>query len=164
MSTEYAYLPDGYHSVTPYLIVRGGPKAIEFYQTAFGAVEILRIPGPNDSIGHAEIQIGNSRIMLGDEMPAMNINSPETVGGTATGICLYVEDSDSMFQRAIDAGGKVVRPMADQFYGDRSGTLLDPFGHLWTIATRKENLSAEEISKRAAAFGKQCSDSNAPTT
>ena len=152
MSTKIAPIPDGYHSVTPYLVVHDGARAIEFYQQAFGAREIMRMAGPDGKIGHAEIQIGDSRIMLGDECPRQKTRSPVSLGGTPTGICLYVEDCDAIFAKAVALGGKMVHPLQDQFYGDRSGTLTDPFGHLWTVATHKEDVTPEEMRKRMAAM------------
>ena len=141
-------IPEGYHTVTPYLIVKGGAEAIEFYCKAFGAEEVMRLPAPGGKVGHAEIQIGDSRIMLADEVPEMGFLSPASLGGAAVSICLYVEDVDAVFQRALDAGGKQQRPVQDQFYGDRSGTLEDPYGHSWTVATHTEDLSPEEIQQR----------------
>lgn len=143
-------IPDGYHSVTPYLIVKGAAKALDFYKQAFGAKELFRMPGPGDRIMHAEIKIGDSPIMLADEAPEFLATSPETLGGTPIGLMIYVEDVDRSFQQAIAAGGKEIRPVVDQFYGDRSGTLMDPFGHKWTIGTHKEDVSAEEMQKRMA--------------
>jgi len=146
------YIPDGYHTATPYLIVNGGARAIEFYKQAFGATEIIRIGSPGDKVGHAEIQIGDSRIMLADEFPEMDALGPKTIGGTPVGLMLYLEDCDSVVAKAVSLGAKVLKPVQDQFYGDRSGTVLDPFGHKWTIATHKEDLSVEEMKKRAAAM------------
>ena len=148
-------IPDGYPRVTPYLAIDGAADAIEFYKKILGATERFRMPGPDGRVGHAEIQIGDTRIMLGDECPVSGTRSPAALGGTASGICLYVEDVDARFARAVAAGGKVQRPVVDQFYGDRSGTLVDPFGHVWTIATHIEDVSAEEIHRRIAALMKQ---------
>jgi PhnB protein len=145
-------IPDGYHSVTPYLIVRGAARALEFYKNAFGAEELMRMEQPDGRVGHAEIQIGNSRIMLADESPEMDAKSPDTLGGSPVGLMTYVEDVDSRFKQAIAAGAKEERPVQDQFYGDRSGTLRDPFGHQWTIGTHKEDVSAEEMKRRMSAF------------
>jgi PhnB protein len=142
-------IPDGYHAVTPYLICRGAAQAIDYYKKAFGAEEVFRMAAPDGKIGHAEIQIGDSRIMLADEHPQMGAVGPATLGGTSVGLMLYVSDVDAQFPRAIAAGGKVERPLKDQFYGDRSGTLVDPFGHKWTVGTHKEDLSPEEIGRRA---------------
>jgi PhnB protein len=145
-------IPPGYHSVTPYLIVRGAARAIEFYRKAFGATEEVRLDGPGGAVMHAEVQIGDSRVMLADEHPAMGAVGPETLEGTSVGLMIYVPDVDARFAQAVAAGGKVVRPVADQFYGDRSGTLVDPFGHKWTIATHTEDVSDEEIHRRFAAM------------
>ena len=153
MTSEVKPIPDGYHAVTPYLIVRGAAKAIEFYKQAFGATELGRMTAPDGRIGHSEIQIGDSRIMLADEFPEMDARGPESMGGTPVLIHLYVEDVDTVAKQAAAAGAREVRPVQDQFYGDRSGMFADPFGHKWNISTRKENLSAEEIGKRAAAAG-----------
>src|SRR5437588_4731231 len=148
-------IPEGYHTVTPYLVVKGAAKALDFYKQAFGAKEILRFPGPDGKIGHAEIKIGDSHIMLADEFPEMDARSPQTIGGTPVGLMLYFEDADSVNARAVTAGAKVLRPVQDQFYGDRAGTITDPFGHKWTIATHKEDLSHEEMEKRSAAWKKE---------
>jgi PhnB protein len=144
-------VPEGYYSVTPYLAVDGAADAIAFYQQAFGATEVMRMPGAGGKIGHAEIEIDGSRIMLADEYPDMNFRSPKSFGGSAVHIHLYVEDVDAMVKQAVSAGGKVLRPVADQFYGDRTGSLEDPFGHVWHVATHKADLSLEELTKRAAA-------------
>ncbi len=147
-------IPDGYHSVTPYLIVKAGMAAIEFYKKAFGAKELFRIPGPDGKVGHAEIGIGDSVVMLADEHPEMGAKSPQTIGGTPVSILLYVEDVDAVVRQAVTAGAKIQRPVEDKFYGDRMGTLDDPFGHIWHVATHIENVSPEEMKKRAAAqFG-----------
>jgi PhnB protein len=143
-------IPDGYHTATPYLIVNGAARALDYYKAAFGAEELMRFPMPDGRIGHAEIRIGDSPIMLADEHPEMGYKSPHAYGGTPVGIALYVPDVDASFQRAVKAGGKVMRPVQDQFYGDRSGTLTDPFGHVWTIATHKEDLTVDEMRRRAA--------------
>ena len=140
--------PDGYHTVTPYLIIQGASKAIEFYKQAFGATELMRLDAPGGTIGHAEIKIGDSIIMLADEHPEMGFRGPQALGGTPICLMLYVEDSDAMFAQAIAAGGTVQKPIQDQFYGDRSGQLADPFGHVWTIATHKEDLTPAEINAR----------------
>jgi PhnB protein len=144
-------IPDGYHSVTPYLIITGAGEAIDYYKKAFGATELLRMPAPGGKIGHAEIKIGDSPIMLADEMPEMGYKSPQTLGGTPISIMIYVADVDAVFDRAVAAGGKIQRPVKDQFYGDRSGTLEDPFGHVWHVATHTEDVSAEEMERRAQA-------------
>ena len=146
--------PDGYHTATPYLIVQNGTEAIEFYKRAFGAQEKLRLSAPGGAVAHGEIQIGDSRIMLADEMPGSEFRSPKSVGGASMSIMLYVPDVDDQFGKAIRAGAKALRPVQDQFYGDRSGTLEDPYGHIWTIATHKEDVAPEEINKRAQALFK----------
>lgn len=145
-------IPDGYHTVTPYLIVRGAAEALAFYTEAFGGVELFRMPMPGGRVGHAEVQLGDSRIMLADEFPEMGASSPQTIGGTAVHLCLYVPDADARFAKAVAAGAKVVRPLKDQFYGDRSGTVEDPFGHSWTIATHIEDVTPEEMDRRHQAM------------
>ena len=144
-------IPEGCHTVTPYLIVRGASRAIEFYKKAFGATELFRMDAPEGKLGHAEIRIGDSSIMLADEYPEMGSRGPQSFGGSPVSILLYMDDCDEIFSRAIARGAKIVKPMSDQFYGDRAGTLEDPFGHIWTIATHKEDLTSEEILQRAAA-------------
>jgi PhnB protein len=146
-------IPEGFHAVTPYLIVKGGAQAIEFYKKAFGATELFRMPAPGGKIGHADLRIGNSPIMLADEHPEIGAVAPPA-GVHSVSFLIYVEDVDRMFAKALAAGGKQMRPVQDQFYGDRSGTLVDPFGHQWTIATHKEDLSPEEIGRRAQAMHK----------
>ena len=152
MRTKMKPIPKGYHAVTPYLSVKGAAGAIAFYKKAFGAKEIMRMPGPKGTIGHAEIQVGDSRIMLADEFPEMNFRSPRSVGGTPVNIHLYVPDADKVAKKAVAAGAKMLRPAADQFYGDRSGSLEDPFGHVWHIATHVKDVSMKELKKRAAAM------------
>jgi len=145
-------IPDGYHTATPYLIIQGAAKALDFYKKAFSATEIMRMADPKtNQIGHAEIKIGDSPIMLADEQPDMGFRSPKSLGGTPVSILLYVKDVDAVAKQATAAGAKVIRPVQDQFYGDRSGTFEDPFGHVWTISTHKEDLTHEEIGNRAAA-------------
>ena len=151
MSAAPSPVPEGYHAVTPYLIARKASAAIEFYKKAFGAEEVYRLAMPDGRVGHAELRIGGSVVMLADEFPEMGAKSPAALGGTPVSLLLYVADSDAVAAGAVAAGAKVKRPVVDQFYGDRSGTFEDPFGHVWTIATRKENLTPEEISRRAAA-------------
>lgn len=141
-------IPDGYHTATPYLIVDKASEAIAFYKKAFDATEIMCLNMPNGKVGHAEIKIGDSPIMLADECPDMHFVGPKTLGGSAVSLCLYVEDVDKRFEQAVAAGAQELRPVADQFYGDRSGTLKDPFGHVWTIATHQEDLSSEEMQTR----------------
>ena len=148
MTSKVNYIPEGYHTATPYLIVRGAAGAIEFYKKAFGAVELLRLADASGRVGHAEIRIGDSTIMLGDEFPEMGARSPKALGGSPVGLCRYVADADAVFNTAVAAGAQVKRPMKDQFYGDRSGTVEDPFGHLWTVGTHKEDVPPEEIQRR----------------
>jgi PhnB protein len=136
--------------VTPYLAVDGAADAIAFYKQAFGATEVMRMPAPGGKVGHAEIEIGGSRIMLADEYPDMGFRSPKAYGGSPVGLHLYVADVDAVARQARAAGAKELRPVKDQFYGDRSGSIEDPFGHVWHIATRKENLSEGELKRRAA--------------
>ncbi|MGA9774026.1 MAG: VOC family protein [Blastocatellia bacterium] len=152
MTSKVNYTPEGYHTVTPYLIVGDAAKAIEFYKQAFEATELLRMEAPGGKIGHAEIKIGDSPIMIADEMPEMGYLSPQSLGGTPVTIMIYVEDVDAVADRAVAAGAQVLKPVADQFYGDRSGSFADPFGHQWHIATHKEDVSAEEMNNRAAAL------------
>jgi PhnB protein len=155
MASNVKAIPDGYHSVTPYLSIKGAAAALAFYKQAFSAEEIYRIDMPGGLIGHAEIQIGDSRIMFADDIPEMSdgvIGSPSALRGTTFGLHVYVDDVDARFERAIAAGATVKRPVKDQFYGDRSGTLEDPFGHIWTVATHIEDLSADEIRSRAEAM------------
>ena len=144
-------IPDGYHSITPYLIIKGAADAITFYETAFGATELFRMAQADGRIGHAEIQIGDSRIMLADEFPEMKYLGPDTLGGSSVSLLIYVEDVDAVFNQAIAAGALEQRPVEDKFYGDRGGSLVDPFGHVWHIATHTEDVSPEEMEKRAAA-------------
>ena len=144
-------IPEGYHSLTPYLIIDGAAEAMEYYKKAFGAIELFRMPH-GDKIGHAEMKIGDSPFMLGDEHPQEGYRGPKSIGGSAVGLMIYVEDCDAVFKKAIEAGGTETKPLQDQFYGDRSGTVTDPFGHIWTIATHKEDVSPEEIQKRVAAM------------
>jgi PhnB protein len=148
-------IPEGYHSVTPYLAIAGAADAIAFYKKAFGATEVMRMAAPGGKVGHAEVEIGGSRIMLSDEYPDLGFLSPKTTGGSPVGLHLYVEDVDAVARQAVAAGAKEVRPVKDQFYGDRSGTIEDPFGHVWHIATHKEDLSPDELKRRAAEAMKQ---------
>jgi PhnB protein len=148
-------IPDGYHSVTPYLSIQGASEAIEFYKRAFNAAELFRLDAPDGKIGHAEIKIGDSSVMLADSCAESPSHNPKSLGGTSIGLHVYVEDVDALFAQAIGAGARVVKPVQDQFYGDRNGTLEDPFGHVWFIATRKEDLTPEEINRRAEAFFKK---------
>jgi PhnB protein len=154
MSAAVKPIPEGYHSITPYLILSGASDAIAFYKKALGAKEIMRMDAPGGRVGHAELQIGDSRIMLADEHPELQALSPKTIGGSPVTLHLYVENVDAAVARAIAAGATLVRPVADQFYGDRTGGIADPFGYRWFIATHKEDLSMDEIRRRAAAQGR----------
>ena len=142
------HIPEGYHSVTPYLVVDGAAEAIDFYKKAFGAVEVVRMPGPGGKIGHAEIKIGDSFVMLADEHPEQGHRGPKSVGGTPVGILIYVPDVDSVFKAALAAGATQVKPVENQFYGDRSGSLTDPFGHNWMVSTHIEDVAPEEMERR----------------
>ena len=154
MPAKVKPIPDGYHSVTPYLIVDGAAKAIEFYKQAFGAEELFRMAQPDGRIGHAELQVGSSRIMLADENMQMGIRGPKSLGGASMMLMLYVEDVDKVFDRAVKAGATVERPLANQFYGDRTGGVVDPFGHKWYVATHVEDVPPDELEKRAKAAGR----------
>lgn len=145
-------IPDGYHTLTPYLIVRNGSAALEFYAAAFGAVEKYRLTLPGGAIAHAEMTVGDSVFMLSDEMPEWGSKSPRSLDGTPCGFCLYVPDCDAAFAQAVAAGATVKRPLADQFYGDRSGTVTDPFGHDWTLATHKVDVPPSEYQARMEAW------------
>jgi PhnB protein len=144
-------IPEGYHSVTPYLTLSGASDAIAFYKRALGASEVMRMADPGGKVHHAEISIGDSRIMMADEHPEMQVLIPKTIGGSPVSLYVYVEDVDAMVERAVAAGAKLVRPVEDQFYGDRTGAIEDPFGYRWFIATHKEDLTMDEIQRRAAA-------------
>ena len=146
-------VPDGDYSLTPYLVCKGAARAIEFYVTAFGAEEVVRMPGPNGSVMHAEVRIGNSMLMLSDENKERGSLSPESIGGTPCSIMFYADAGDAVFKRAVAAGAKAEMPPADMFWGDRMGNLVDPFGHKWAVATHKEDVSPEEMEKRMAASG-----------
>ena len=152
-------IPEGYHSITPYLFVRSAASAIDFYKNAFGATEIVRMVGSNGKIMHAELRIGDSIVMLADENPQTGVMSPQTVGGFSSGLHIYVENVDAIIQKAIESGAKLLRPIKDQFYGDRSGSLLDPFGHMWSVATHVEDVSPEEMKKRMTAAMSQTAGS-----
>ena len=147
-------IPEGYHNVTPYLIVDDAAEAIRFYEKALGATEIFRLP-MGDRIGHAEIKIGNSHIMLSDEFPDCGALSPKTIGGCPSSLLIYVEDVDAAYARATAAGATAERPPEDQFWGDRMGSLVDPFGHSWSLATHVEDVAEDEMQRRMEAFSKQ---------
>ena len=144
------YIPKGYNAVTPYLVVKGAAQAIEYYQDVFGATIVVRMDGPDGKVGHAELQIGDSRIMLADENPSMGQGhiSATTVGGSPVSLYVYVPDCDKIIEKAVAGKAKILKPVQDQFYGDRSGFIQDPFGHLWGIATHKEDVSAEDMQER----------------
>ena len=151
-------IPDAYRGVTSYLVVRGAARALDFYQKAFGAEVVFKMDMPGDKVGHAEMALGGGRFMLADEFPDMGFRSPESIGGSPISLLVYVEDVDAAFARAIEAGATELRPVANQFYGDRSGMLRDPFGHVWSLATHIEDVPHEELDERAAkAFG-ECGD------
>jgi PhnB protein len=143
------YIPEGYNSVTPYLVIKGAAKAIEYYKNVFDAKEVFRMDGPDGKVGHAELQIGNSRIMLADENTAMGNRSAETIGGSPVSLYIYTPDCDAVVEKATAKGAKILKPVQDQFYGDRSGFFQDPFGHLWGVATHKEDVSPQEMEERA---------------
>ncbi len=148
MSKNVNYIPEGRNSVTPYLIVKNAARAIDYYKNVFGATELMRMDGPDGKIGHAELKIGDSIIMLADENVAMGNRSAESIGASPVSLYVYLPDVDKTFEKAVAGGAKMLKPVEDQFYGDRSGFLRDPFGHLWGLATHKEDVSAQEIEKR----------------
>jgi PhnB protein len=150
MSGNVKAIPDGYEGITPYICIRGAARAIDFYKTVFGAEETLRLADPSGKIGHAEISIGGRHVMLSDEFPDWGANSPEAIGGSPVTLHLYVDDVDAVVARAVGAGATILRPVEDQFYGDRGGKLRDPFGHVWWIATHIEDVSNDEVKARAA--------------
>jgi len=154
MADKVSYIPKGYNSVTPYLVVRGAAQAIDYYKKVFGATEIMRMPGPDGKIGHAELKIGSSRIMLADETPSMGAGytSADTVGGSPVSLYVYLPDVDDVVKRATTEGAKLLRPVEDQFYGDRSGFFQDPFGHLWGVATHVEDVSPKDMEERLKKF------------
>jgi PhnB protein len=154
MANKVKAVPEGYHNVTPYLIISGAARALDFYKKVFGATERMRMASPGGKVGHAEISIGDSVIMLADEHLEMGARAPGAFGGAAVSIMLYVEDVDATVQTAVAQGAKVLRPIEDKFYGDRTGTIEDPFGHQWHVGTHKEDVSPEEMSRRAAAMAK----------
>jgi PhnB protein len=147
-------IPEGHRALEPYLAIKGAADAIEFYKKAFGAIEVFRMGQPDGRVGHAELRIGDSVLMLADEAPEMDLRGPRSLGGSPVMLHLYVTDVDHVVGRAVAAGAKVLRSVQDQFYGDRSGTLTDPYGHVWHVSTHKEDLSMEEIGRRAAAMHK----------
>ena len=154
MSSKVNAIPVGYEGATPYLIIKDAARALEFYQKAFGATEVMRIPAPEGKVGHAEIKIGTAIIMLADEFPDMNCKSPQSFGGTPVSIMVYVKDVDRFVNRAVAAGATVLTPVENKFYGDRAGSLEDPFGHQWHFATHVEDVPPDELAKRAEAFMK----------
>jgi PhnB protein len=145
-------IPDGYYSLTPYLVIKGAADALEFYKKAFGATEVVRMPGPGGRIMHAEVKIGNSMLMLSDENPERGAFSPATTGRATSSIMFYTDDVDAVFKRAVGAGAKSDQPPTDMFWGDRMANITDPFGHMWGIATHKEDVSPEEMQRRMAAM------------
>ncbi len=149
--SKVSHIAQGYHSVTPYLIIRGAAQAIDYYKKVFGATEVFRMDAPDGKVGHAELQIGDSRIMLADENPTMGEGyaSATSIGASPVSLYLYIPDVDQVVERAAAAGAKILKPVQDQFYGDRSGFIQDPFGHLWGIATHVEDVSPEELEERA---------------
>ena len=162
MADKVKPIPEGYHTATPYLIVRGGAQAIDFYKKAFGAEERFRMPGPGGKLMHAEIQIGDSVLMLGDEWPEMGVKSPQTLGGTGMSVLLYVTDVDASFKQATAAGASVMQPPTDMFWGDRFGKLSDPFGHEWSIATHIEDVAPDEMERRAKKFSEEMAKGGKP--
>lgn len=155
MSEAVKPVPEGFHTVTPHLVIKGAAEAIEFYKRAFGAEVVSKMVGPGGSIGHAELKIGDSRIFLADEFPQSPCKSPQTLGGTSATLHLYVPDVDAAFKRAVSAGGRETMAVTDMFWGDRFGQFQDPFGHTWSVATHKEDVSPQETEKRAQAFWAQ---------
>jgi PhnB protein len=155
MASKVKPIPEGYEGATPYLIIKDAARALEFYKKAFGAAEIMRIPCPGGKVGHAEIKIGSAILMLADESPDMNCKSPQSFGGTPVSIMVYVQDVDAFVRQAVSVGATVLRPVENKFYGDRSGSLEDPFGHQWHFATHVEDVPPGEMTKRAEAFSKQ---------
>ena len=160
MTNRIKAIPEGYHTLTPHLVIKGASQAIEFYKKAFGAEEISRLPGQDGkSLMHAAIKIGDSRLFVVDEFPQMGGLGPLSIGGTPVTIHVYVEDVDTVFDQAVAAGAKVRMPLADMFWGDRYGVITDPFGHSWSLATHKADLTPEELSKRAQAAFSECARS-----
>ena len=154
MCAKVRATPAGYHTATPYLIIQGAAAALDFYKKVFGATEIMRMAQPDGKIGHAEMRIGDSIVMLADEVPQMGYRGPKSLGGSPVSLMLYVKDVDAVVACAVSGGAKLTQPVQDKFYGDRNGVLEDPFGHVWTIATHTEDVSPEEIDRRMAAMNK----------
>ena len=146
--SEVHYIPKGYNTVTPYLVIKGAAKAIEYYKSVFGATVVVRMDSPDGQVGHAELQIGDSRVMLADESPSMGNRSAESIGASPVSLYVYIPDCDKVVEKAVAGGAKILKPVQDQFYGDRSGFIQDPFGHLWGVATHVEDVSAEEMKER----------------
>jgi PhnB protein len=146
---KVSYIPKGYSTITPYLVIKGAAKAIDYYKKVFGATVVVRMDGPDGRVGHAELQIGDSRIMLADENPQMGYRSAESIGASPVSLYVYLPDCDKVVAKAATEGAKILKPVVDQFYGDRSGFIQDPFGHLWGVATHKEDVSPKEMSERA---------------
>jgi PhnB protein len=151
MAGKVKAIPEGYQVLTPYLVCNDAARAIEFYKKVLGATEKMRMPAPDGKVAHAELQFGSSQLMLADESPDMGYRGPQAFGGSPVGLHLYVDDVDTVFKRAISAGAKERQPLENKFYGDRSGTIEDPFGHVWSLSTHVEDVSPEEMEKRAAA-------------
>lgn len=157
MSDKVKAVPEGYHSLTPYLVVNDAARAIEFYKEAFGAQEVMRFDGPDGKIGHAELKLGDSIFMLADVCEETKLRAPQSLGGTPVGLMIYVEDVDAVVERAVSAGAELERPVKDQFYGDRTGGVVDPFGHSWYVATHVEDIAPEELQRRVAALHQEAS-------
>jgi PhnB protein len=155
MANKVKPIPEGYYSITPYLVIKGAAAAIDFYKQAFGATEIMRMPQPDGRVGHAELKFGNSIVMLADEYPEMQVVGPKTLGNTSVGLLLYLDDVDKAVERAVSLGATIKKPIADQFYGDRTGTIEDPFGHKWTLAVHIEDVTPEEMQRRMEAQTKK---------
>jgi PhnB protein len=155
MANKAKPIPEGYNSITPYLVIKGAAAAIDFYKQAFGAVEIMRMPQPDGRVGHAELKFGNSIVMMADEYPEMQVVGPKTLGNTSVGLLLYLDDVDKAVERAVSLGATIKKPIADQFYGDRTGTIEDPFGHKWTLAVHIEDVTPEEMQRRMEAQAKK---------
>jgi PhnB protein len=155
MANKAKPIPEGYNSITPYLVIKGAAAAIDFYKQAFGAVEIMRMPQPDGRVGHAELKFGNSIVMMADEYPEMQVVGPKTLGNTSVGLLLYLDDVDKAVERAVSLGATIKKPIADQFYGDRTATIEDPFGHKWTLAVHIEDVTPEEMQRRMEAQSKK---------